>query len=495
MKASRLLPALLALALATVSHAQDQATAPPGHGAAPAEAPAPGAAPAPAPAPAPAQAPAPEPPKGPAEIFQRTGDARDRMARERAEQAGETAAQQTGEPAAQPPAPSAEGAASPHGASPHGAGGHPALAEPSLPSAAPAPELPTGTIDVEVLSPDGKPHAGADIVLGVMESSGGRTEKPAKTDASGRYRYADLPTGSKQAYRVNVRYAGAKFSSTPFRLPERGGYHVRVPLLATTTSDRMIFQLVGQTVVELKDDRLHLTQQARITNAGNTVFTLPQDGLLVELPAGYTAFQWNEVMTDQKATEDAGKGFRLRGSFPPGSVTLAWAFDLERQGNAAKIPVEMPFRTYTYRIISEAPAGLELSATDFPPPERVKDEGRDLLFTQIRRSPDEPELEAFSIRLQGIPGPGPGRWVAAFLALLAVGVGLWRAFAASGAGDGGKEVVAARKRGLLDAAKQTEAELARGDIGPEYHARRMDEITTELAMLLRDEEALGVKRA
>jgi hypothetical protein len=461
---------VLCLALALSSSAQAQAPAP---------------AQAPTPAPAPPQAPTPEPPTGPAEIFQRSGDARDRIARERAAETAEAAAQQAAEAA-----PEAAGAA-PAPGTPSDKDVHAALAEPEMPSAAPAPDLPTGSIDIEVIAPTGQGYGGADIVLGLMLSSGGREEKPAKADAGGRYRYEGLATGSKQAYRVNVRYQGAKFSSTPFRLPERGGYRVRIPLLATTTNDRMLFQLIGQTVVELKDDRLHLTQQARITNAGTSVYALPKDGLLVKLPPGYTAFQWNDVMTDQKATEDAGKGFRMRGSFPPGSVTLVWAFDLQRHGNTAKIPVELPFHTYTYRVISEAPQGLELSASDFPEPEHLKDEGRDLLFTQVRRSPEDPELEAFTIKLTGIPGPGPGRWIATLLAVIAVLVGLWRGFSASGAGEGGKAIIAARKRGLLDAAKQAEAELARGDIGPDYHARRMDEITTQLAMVLRDEEALG----
>ena len=73
-----------------------------------------------------------------------------------------------------------------------------------------------------------------------------------------------------------------------------------------------------------------------------------------------------------------GSGFRLRGSFPPGTVTLAWSYDVKREGSAARIPVNLPWKTYTYRVISEAPEGLKLRVSDFPEPERVKDEGRDL---------------------------------------------------------------------------------------------------------------------
>jgi hypothetical protein len=362
-----------------------------------------------------------------------------------------------------------------------------------MPSATPAPDLPVGAIDIEVLAPGGRPYAGAQIVLGVMASQGGRSERTAVAGADGKYAFRDLPVGSKQAYRVNVLYGGAKFSSTPFRMPEQGGYRVRVPLIATTREDRMIFQVVGQTVVELRDDRLHITQQARLANADDHVYVFPKDGLLVPLPQGFTAFQWQDQMTDQHGVEEAGKGMRLSGSLPPGAVTLAWAFDVKREGSTAKIPVKMPFHTYTYRVISEAPQGLELKVSDFPEPERVKDQGRDLLFTQVRRGPRDAELGTFTIKLQGIPGPGPGRWVALALSALLALWGLSRAFAGGEPREARLTVVTSRKKHLLDAAKKLEDEFKRGDVGPEFHARRMDELTTELAMVLRDEETLAAR--
>ena len=111
-------------------------------------------------------------------------------------------------------------------------------------------------------------------------------------------------------------YQGAKFSSTPFRLPDDQGYAVRVPLKPTTADTGLMFQVIGQTAVELRDDRLHVTQQARLANAGEATVVLPKDGLLVSLPEGFTAFQWQEQMTDQKGEQVAGQGFKLRGSLP-----------------------------------------------------------------------------------------------------------------------------------------------------------------------------------
>ena len=150
----------------------------------------------------------------------------------------------------------------------------------------------------------------------------------------------------------------------------------------------------------------------------------------------------------------------------PGSVTLAWTFDLPRAGTTAKIPVALPFRTFTYRVISEAPEGMKLEVSDFPEAERVKDEGRDLLFTQIQRSPQEAKLESFTIKLDGIPGPGPGRWIASGLALFAAVFGLSRAFQASTDNSERKALIAARKHDLLAQAGSPSRSFRAGRSGP-----------------------------
>lgn len=437
------------------------------------------------------------PPKGPADIMNRAAEGRARKEVERAASAGEaiaahaadagTAVDDGGTQAA-PAAPERHAPGDGHD---HGRDPHSALAEPELPTAEPNRGSAPGTIEVLVIGQDGAPVRDAEIVLGVMASMGGRTEQRAKSDAQGRHVFRGLAVGTQQAYRVNVLRQGAKFSSTPFRLTEEEGYRVRVPLRATTSDLSKLFQVIGQTVVELRDDRLHVTQQARLANAGERIIVLPADGLLVPLPEGFTAFQWQEQMTDQKGEEAKGKGFRVRGSVPPGSVTLAWTFDLPRSGESARIQVAQPWRTFTYRVISEAPDGLKLRVSDFPEPEKIKDQQRDLLFTQVQRSPSDPELGSFTIKLDGMPGPGAGRWIAAFAALLAVAFGLTRALRPADDVGERKALLAARKQELIELAKVTEGEHERGDIGPGYRAERLNEIMTELALVLRDEESLA----
>lgn len=427
----------------------------------------------------------PAPPSGPAQIFNRANEQREKDNVAQAGKASQAAAQKTDPapvPAQGPSAP-----ANPHDGSEHG---HAMLAPPAMPTAEPAADLPEGSIAIEVTGPEGAPYPQAEIVLGVMASMGTRTEQRAKADAQGKYTFRGLAVGSQQAYRVNVLFGGAKFSTTPFRLPDGSGYRARVPLKTTTPSDRLFIQLVGQTVVELRDDRLHVTQQARLANAGNEVYVLPKDGVVVELPEGHTAFQWQDQMTDQKGEEVVGKGFRLRGSFPPGTVTLAWSYDVPREGSAARLAVKLPWKTYTYRVISEAPEGLKLRVSDFPEPERVKDEGRDLYFTQLQKEPGDPLLGTLTIKLDGIPGPGPGRWIASVLAVLLAAFGLSKAFTRGDDREERRLFIAGRKQQLLAEVRTVAAEHERGESGPEYFARRMDELETELATLLRDEELL-----
>ncbi len=453
------------------------------------------------------------PPTGPAQIMNRAAEGRERRDVAKATAAGDNAAAATSTEVQ--PAPGAPVGSNPHagvpgapavvaGGDPHaGVPGAPPVAAAGDPHAAPADrfqatadpasDLPKGTLQIDVVDAIGRPYAGGEIVLGIMQSMGGREEQRAKTNENGRYTFTGLPVGSAQAYRVNVPHGGAKFSSNPFRLPDDGGFRVRVPMRSTTREDKLIFTLIGQTVVELRDDRLHITQQARVANGGESVYVLPGDGLLVRLPSEFTAFQWQDVMTDQKGTEVMGEGFRLKGSIPPGTYSLAWSYDVARHGASARIPVAMPFHTYSYRVIAEAPEGLTLRVTDFPDAEKVKDEGRNLLFTQLRRAPPEPTIGALTIRIDGIPGPGPGRWVAVVLFALTVLLGLWVALKKPDDAESVAEhrrLFGERKIQLLEEAKQAQAELARGEVGPQYHARRLGEIETELAMVLRDEASL-----
>lgn len=383
---------------------------------------------------------------------------------------------------------------SPHG---HGAGAldaalERAFREPRVASADPNPALAPGTIRVLVVDSNGTARRDQEVVLGLMRQGGERERISERTGQNGVAEFRDLATGSAQAYRVNVPYEGATASSAPFQLPPDVGYEVRIEVRPTIRSDRSVLLVLGQTMIELRDERLHVVQQARLSNLAAETYVFPSGGTRIRLPSGFLAFQSQPVMTDQRITEIAGEGLRIEGSLPTGQVTLAWAFDLPVTGSDMEFEISNPFRTFQYRVIATAPAGMSMEVAGMPLPVRFDDRGRALLGTEIQRSPDDPPLSSIHIRLRGIPGPGPARWIAvALAALLAVsGFVPSRGRSLANATARGLE---GRRAALLAEAATLEAEWSAGEIGPEHRQKRRAAIVRELAAILREEDRLRVK--
>lgn len=382
-----------------------------------------------------------------------------------------------------------------------------AMAPPSLSEERPDPELTAGTIRVSVVSEEGEPVAGAAVDVGVMGSGGARSRHNAETDASGHAWFRALPTGSAQAYRVNVPYAGATYGSTPFRLPDNHGYRVTIRRLPVTRDDARVLQVLGQTVVELRDERLHVVQQSRLSNFGSSTFVFGAGGLDVPLPPGATAFQFQRVMTDQRVDAE-GDGMRIRGSLPPGTVNLAWSFDVPVTASSMVLPVRIPFRTFGYRVISQAedptrstapPAlvswvhrmvsgggdELRLAVDEMPAPTKVENRGQMLWVTQARRSPSDEPLSELTLRITGIPRPGPLRWFAVTGFLGAVVLGIWLSLRRRPTARlDARSAIEARKRGLIAEADALAEALGEDEIGPETYRRRRDELVRELAGVL-----------
>jgi hypothetical protein len=243
-------------------------------------------------------------------------------------------------------------------------------------------------------------------------------------------------------------------------------------------------------MVELRDERLHIIQQARLSNLAPATYLFPEGGTRIELPEGYTAFQTQPVMTDQRVVELTGQGVRIEGSLPTGQVTLAWAFDLPVTGSEMDIEVPNPFRTFQYRVISTAPRGMTLDVEGMPAAVRFEDQGQPLLGTEIQRSPDQAAFSTVHIRLANIPGPSPARLYAVAVAAIMLLGGLalgWRRPTT----DRGRAARLARRAELLAEAERLEADFASGEIGPETRQSRRDAIVRELAVLFYVDERMG----
>ncbi|HJK89776.1 MAG TPA: carboxypeptidase-like regulatory domain-containing protein, partial [Polyangiaceae bacterium LLY-WYZ-15_(1-7)] len=353
--------------------------------------------------------------------------------------------------------------------------------------------VPVGTIAIQVVDERGQGVPGASIRLGIMNADSSRDSRTAQTDAEGLFAFQDLPTGSGQSYRVNIPHQGATYSSTPFRLEPDRGHLVRVVRLPVTRDTRGLLQTIGQTMLEYRAGRVHITQQAQLANLGRETIVFGDEGLEVRLPRGFTAFQSGRVMSDQTLVPDE-EGFHLKGSLPPGRTTLTWAYDVPLDGTDVHLSMPMPFRTFRYVVMTDHSEGMALRVEGMPDGEARESNGRKFLVSQIERSPGDAPWDRLAITVEGIPGPGPLRWLAVGGAIVLLIFGLLLATRGGDQAGALARAREARREELLEDAAEVERLFAANEIGPKFRTRRMEEIVAELASLLRLDEAASTSR-
>ena len=352
-------------------------------------------------------------------------------------------------------------------------------------------ELPAGTIAIEVVDEVGAAVPKQAVRLGVMEQSGGRESKACVTDDKGTCSFDALLTDSKHSYRVNVPYNGARYSCTPFRLDAAKGQRVRVVRLPTTTDNRRVFQVLGRTMIEFRDDRAHIQQEARLTNLGEATYVFPEGGMSIRLPDGFKAFDSMEIMTDQRlaATDD---GLDISGSIPPGRVDLMWTYDISASGTSMLIEQPVPFATMEYQVISDYVDGMTMEVEGFQVA-RVHEGGdRRFLVAGMMRRPGDAPIDPLRIHIRGIPGGGPLPYFAAAIAASFLFLGIWLLFRPLDRTAIKARVREDRRVELLDEIASLESQCKAEAIGPGFYEHRRRELTDELAIVLRmQSEATG----
>jgi hypothetical protein len=134
---------------------------------------------------------------------------------------------------------------------------------------------------------------------------------------------------------------------------------------------------------------------------------------------------------------------------------------------------------------------MTLAVDGMPAPELHEDNGRHFYVTEVVKRVGEPPMRGLNIHVSGIPGPGPGRFIASALALMILGVGLYAALRTSrqqrAAASPLRDLAWQRER-LIERAAELEAERVRGEIGPEFHATALRDLEDELAAVLYEQK-------
>jgi hypothetical protein len=351
-------------------------------------------------------------------------------------------------------------------------------------------DLPAGTILIEVVDPSGAAVPEQPVRLGIMEQSGGRESEACITDEKGTCSFDALSTDSKNSYRVNVPYEGARYSSTPFRIDASKGQRVRVVRLPTTTDDQRVFQVLGRTMIEFRGDRAHISQEAHLTNLADATYVFPDGGMPIRLPDGFKAFESMAVMTDQRlaATDE---GLELSGSIPPGKADLMWTYDVPVDGRSLTIEQGVPFATMEYQVISDYVESMTLEVEGFQVARVHEGAERRFLVAGLMRRPGDPPIDPVRIHIRGIPGGGPLPYLASAIAAIFLFFGIGLLFHPLDQTAILAKVRDVRRVELLDEIASLENQRKAAAIGPSYYEHRRRELTDELAILLRMQSEAG----
>jgi len=425
-----------------------------------------------------------------------------------------TGALPPGHPAVTGAAPAAEGSMppghppvdAPSGAMPPG---HPTVAGAAKPgmgplpedSVVPAAELPNTTIEAQLLDPDERPIAGADVRLGIMfqkiAEGESRSEMHGKTGPDGIARFNGLKGGTNYSYRVTTRSGPAEFASSPFPLKDSGGMRVKLHVYPVIESiNETMVGMRGIFYIETRDDVFSIEGIFRVLNLGRTAW-VPRD-IVLGLPDGFKAFSGGETMFDSRVVALDGRGAKLEGTFPPGQRDLNFRFQVPKAAETTAVFRFAPApRTVEVRVIAVASKAMGLDVEGFEATQSgTGPSGDHVLVSRKAAGRSDPQLGPFVVTLTGLSVPGPGRWVAALIAfgIAAAGglaaAGKWRLVSPA-------KLESDRSRAcnlLLDELVQLTRAKERGEVGPRTHEQTRRQLLDALARIGLPKEAKKSRR-
>ena len=346
--------------------------------------------------------------------------------------------------------------------------------------------LPPGTILVELEDADGQPVPKEAVTLGILINSvakgDSRKHVAMTTDDRGRAVFSGLETANNIAYRVSSAFQGGAFAATPFQLEQGKAMHVTLHVYPVARDLLKTLVIAEATVAaELREDRLQLEEVLTFYNLGRVAWQ--PENVRLALPKGFAALNAQASMSDQ-GVDSVQDGALLRGTFPPGRhvVDFRWQLPLSSGDKDAEFAVGLPPHVAMARVVMPAMGGVKLDVEGFRPADLRRDSrGERFLVAERRMRPEDPKLTALAIGIRDLPSPGPGRWIAAFIA--ACGVAMGFAFSFSRPTPRVAPPVKLRAN-LLDELEALERARLSGDVGPKTYENARRRLLDALARTL-----------
>ncbi len=374
--------------------------------------------------------------------------------------------------------------ASPHGASP----GTPAAPfQPPQDRSAPSPSLPEGTILVEVLDEHRQPVKDARVTLQTQFQSiaqgNSDQKKVIQVDSQGQAKFDSLETALRFSYVVEVSRSGAKYEVPAFRLGKTG-HRIIIHTYSTTHDEfEALVAASGMTQISLREDFFRVDVMYRVINLSDKAW-LPES-VKVDLPANAEAID-TQMRTGDAGFYGDGRTLQVQGTFPPGHRDIQFSFQLPNENKeSVAFDVTIPFHLLEYVVLAEEAPGMTLRVPGFDTPQtRTGQDGQKTLFVHRNLRRERTKLDRVTIELGGLPTIGPGRWIAALLALaIAAWTLVYVLIVKTGSTARSKEEANKARRVLLEEMALLKRAFDQGEVGPHTYEKTHKEILTALARL------------
>jgi hypothetical protein len=371
---------------------------------------------------------------------------------------------------------------------------------------APAPELPTGTLEIDVRDSGGRPLVGNKVQLAEVrmkpgaQGGGHQPEREvgvheAVTDGQGRVRYNGLATGEAAGFAAVTESEGMRIGTQPFRMPAQGGLRGQIVALGRT-ADPSLLQLDPRSkiIFDLREDSVLVMLALAFRNPSQDIFDPGEGGLMVPLPEGAVGAQ--EMEGSEQLDITPGQGVRLKSPIPPDGAAsfltpMRFGYVLPAEGTSRlELRQVLPVVLNEPFILVPAKAGLELEAAGLRKlPDEADSQGEKVYAYTL------PPIAAggtLALNIIGIPARDrSGRTVAAVLCVLLVLGAVVLAGPARGqaAHVADREALAERREKLF--AELVELEQQRRDEEPRAGANgrladKRRELVTRLESVYRD---------
>ncbi len=216
----------------------------------------------------------------------------------------------------------------------HGAGAAPGAAQPDAfrmgaptGTVAPTPELPVGTLQIDLRDAGGQPLVGRKVQLAQVRlkaaQNGPQPEREvgvqeAVSDGAGRATFKDLLTGEAAGYAAVTDHEGLRLGTQPFRMPSDTGMRGQIVALARTSAPSALqLDPRSKVILQVREDSVAVMMALFLRNTSRDIFDAGEEGLVLTLPEGATGAQ--ELEGGEQLDIAAGR-VRLRSPIPPDSA-------------------------------------------------------------------------------------------------------------------------------------------------------------------------------